>query len=286
MSNPRVAIIMTCFNRKESTKKCLETLNVNRHKGCDVFLVNDGCTDGTPEMIEKCFPNVNILQGDGSLFWNRGMHFAFSEAVKNDYDFYLWVNDDVIFEGDIIDRLLSSYYELKTTTNKIIVAGYTLNKEKKEITYCGYNKAKSIIPLKLEMVLPSDEYKRCDTFNGNCVLIPNDVVKQVGINSDFYRHGFGDIDYGFSASEQGVEIYITNYPVGYCDKNTSSKIWNDIHSKAKIGEKYKVMTSITHKPNKEWWYFTKRFGGPFWFIRFLSPYVKLIISPVLNLKIK
>lgn len=286
MEKLSIAILLTSFNRKEKTKKCLETLGVNEHKDCDVFWVNDGCTDGTEKMIQSLFPKVNILNGDGTLFWNRGMHLAFSTAIKKKYEFYLWVNDDVVFEKSIIDKLISSYYQLKHDNNKVIIAGYTLDEEKKEITYCGYNRKKNIIPLALRMVNPSNDYERCDTFNGNCVLIPNEVVELIGINSDFYNHGFGDIDYGLTASNNGIQIYVTNYHVGYCEKNISSQIWNDIKSKATIKQKYKVMTSTTHKPNKEWMHFTKKFGGPFWILRFISPYLKLIISPIVRIVYK
>lgn len=283
MNKASIAVLMTCFNRKDKTRDCLKSLSMNNSVDYDVFLVNDGCTDGTPEMVKNEFPYVKIIDGEGNLFWNRGMNLAFNEAIKYNYKFYLWVNDDVIFENNIIGKLIESYYELKNDENKVIIAGYTLDHDKNNVTYCGYNRSKSLIPLGLSMVKPSLNYERCDTFNGNCVLISSEVVKEIGVNCDFYNHGFGDIDYGLTASSRGIEIYVTNYPVGCCEKNTSSQIWNDIKSNARISEKYKIMTSITHKPNKEWMYFTKKFGGPFWFIRFVSPYIKLVISPLINI---
>lgn len=42
----------------------------------DVFLVDDESTDGTSEAIKSEFPEVSIIKGDGSLFWNRGMYTA------------------------------------------------------------------------------------------------------------------------------------------------------------------------------------------------------------------
>ena len=60
----------------------------------DIYLTDDGCTDGTPEAIKRQFPKVHIIKGDGNLFWNRGMYRAWEEAAKQDYNFYLWLNDD------------------------------------------------------------------------------------------------------------------------------------------------------------------------------------------------
>lgn len=96
----RIAIIMTCFNRKEKTLKCLGSLLADSEHNLQVYMVDDGSTDGTGDAVKVSFPQVNVIRGDGNLFWNRGMHMAFSKAVEVGYDFYLWVNDDVEFDED------------------------------------------------------------------------------------------------------------------------------------------------------------------------------------------
>ena len=91
-----IAVLLTVFNRKDKTLKCLEQLYNQlplREYQVDIYLTNDGCTDGTPEAINQKYPQIHIIQGTGNLFWNRGMYLAWQEAAKNDYDFYLWLND-------------------------------------------------------------------------------------------------------------------------------------------------------------------------------------------------
>ena len=85
----RIAILLTCHNRKPLTDRCLNSIfnNIPKRAIIDVYLVDDGCTDGTSEMIRIKYPAVKLLHGDGNLFWNRGMHRAFSEAVKGDYEY-------------------------------------------------------------------------------------------------------------------------------------------------------------------------------------------------------
>lgn len=79
----------------------------------DVYLTNDGCTDGTPEAIALQYPKVYIINGDGNLFWNRGMYTAWQEAAKKDYDFYIWLNDDTILLPNALRILLDSSYKNK-----------------------------------------------------------------------------------------------------------------------------------------------------------------------------
>lgn len=279
-----IAILLTCFNRKEKTRKCLETLQLDKYPECDVFLVDDGCTDGTGQMIGEEFPKVKVLQGDGTLFWNLGMRFAFEEARKKTYDFYLWVNDDVSFEPDVIQKMVNAYEQIsiEKKTKKNIVVGYTMDDEKKKVTYGGYRLVRSFIPIKLEMVQPSEKLEECDTCNGNCVLIPDEVVNVIGTNCSHYHHSQGDIDYGLSAKRAGCNVVLTNFAVGCCEKNEGARIWNDIRYKAPIKEKMKIMNSLRHRPKSEWKYFTKKFGGNRWFLRYYLPYVKVYLSAILS----
>lgn len=62
-----VAVIMTVHNRKAQTIECLNHL-YNEASVFDVYLTDDGCTDGTSEEIVSKFPNVYILNGDQRIF--------------------------------------------------------------------------------------------------------------------------------------------------------------------------------------------------------------------------
>lgn len=90
-----IAILLTVFNRKDKTIKCLEKLYEQlpiEGYEVNIYLTNDGCTDGTPEAVKKRFPQVKIVDSQGNLFWNRGMYMAWETAAKEkDYDFYLWL---------------------------------------------------------------------------------------------------------------------------------------------------------------------------------------------------
>lgn len=74
--NKRIAVLLTVFNRRETTLTCLESLfsgSVPEGYSIEVYLTDDGCTDGTTDAVRERFPDVRIVAGDGSLYWNRGM---------------------------------------------------------------------------------------------------------------------------------------------------------------------------------------------------------------------
>ena len=212
-----IAVLMTVYNRKDKTLKCLTNLYAQLPlKGylVDVYLTNDGCTDGTQDAVSKQFTQINIINGDGNLFWNRGMYTAWKEASKKDYDFYLWLNDDTLLFPNALDNLVNSSH--KNNDEVIIVAAIRANNQ--EITtYSGHNEK--------GLVTPNGKLQLCNSFNGNCVLIPRFVYKKLG-NLDWkFRHAIGDLDYGYRATKAGIKIYTSDKYLGICDKNPQLPAW-------------------------------------------------------------
>src|SRR6266508_2413563 len=115
MSLKRVAVLMTCYNRREKTLACLDALSrqvMPPDLVMHIYIVDDGSTDGTGAAVRKAHPAVRVLQGNGSLYNNGGMRLAFSEALKGDYDYYLWLNDDTTLYPSALEWLLTTLQRL------------------------------------------------------------------------------------------------------------------------------------------------------------------------------
>ena len=217
----RVSVIMTVHNRKEKTLKCLSqiySMNIPEDVKLDVYMTDDGCTDGTPETVAVEYPDVHIVKGDGSLFWNRGMYSAWVEAAKQSADYYLWLNDDTYIYKDALDKLLIVSEDKK---GESIVIGSTCDSETRSlITYGGKNE-------KGEYVLNVDSAEKCIYMNGNIVLVPDYVFKIVGFNDPYYSHAMGDYDYGLMAKEKGIYIYVVPGFCGECDLHDCVSTWKN-----------------------------------------------------------
>ena len=120
----RIAVLMTVHNRRETTLRCLQLLYRQQYDisrfSVDVFMTNDGCTDGTDDAVRNQFPDAQIIQGDGSLYWNRGMYEAWKVAEQQDFDYYLWLNDDTLLYCNSISELLACSVR---QNNSVIVVG-------------------------------------------------------------------------------------------------------------------------------------------------------------------
>ncbi|MFK7997001.1 MAG: glycosyltransferase family 2 protein [Granulosicoccus sp.] len=284
---PRLAVLLTCFNRCEDTLACLRSLadqqDIQGAIDIDVVLVDDGSTDGTAEQVAVNFPSTRILKGDGQLFWNGGMSLAFNTALGDNYDFYLWLNDDTQLAADALARLLSTHQSLADNGHKAaIVVGSTSDPLGKETTYGGVNSQYRWWPLKYVLQEPGDSAIECDTMNGNCVLIPKAVTQLINGLDPVYTHYLSDHDYGLRNRQAGGSVWIAPGYYGVCEVSKPLRAKQD---KATIKQNIAALdtpkglaigdTDLTSF--SEWKHYCKQHGGRLlWPIYWLAPYRRLI----------
>ncbi|MEL6554799.1 MAG: glycosyltransferase family 2 protein [Cyanobacteria bacterium J06621_11] len=273
-----IAVLLTCHNRRAQTCECLEALRAQAQASkLDVYLVDDGSSDGTATAAKSIFPDATIIRGDGSLFWGGGMRLAFASAMNVGYDYYLWLNDDTILLPDAIADLLSHHQQLISQGNiNAILVGSTKDPVTNEPTYGGAVRSKKWYSNKLEFLPSSSELKECEAMYGNCVLIPKEVADIVGNIDSNFSHSLGDLDYGLRARKKGCSIWLAPNYIGYCAQNTVTGSWIDTN--LTILQRLKKVLSIKGFPLKAWTTFTKRHSGPFWFAYWPLPYIRAVIG--------
>lgn len=285
MKGDRIAAILTCHNRQQKTLECLTALfqqDCIDQINVDVYLTDDGSTDGTADAIREAYPQVKVLSGDGSLFWGGGMAKAFAAAVQGNYDYYLWLNDDTILYPDALSKLFLTYTEITSNGNtKVVITGSTRDQKTGEHTYGGVVRPSPLLrPLRFEALLPTDRPQPCETINGNCVLISRTAAQAVGNIDLAFTHYAGDFDYGLRSVQQGCLVYIPPGYVGTCSANDTAKAAPPMKEGLKKiqGPKGVAISDTTLHPIDEWKVFAQRYAGPLWPVYWLAPYRRLLLS--------
>lgn len=282
----RVAVVMTCHNRRETTMACLKALFSNMlpdRVKMQVVLIDDGSIDGTGDAVQRLYPSVVMERGDGSLFWNRGMHRAQAIAVGLDPDFILWLNDDTILEEHAIARLLTSFRELTSEVRKpVIVVGATVDPATDRLSYGGLRTESDLRPFKYAHVWSPDRALECEAMNGNIVLVPKSIYSNLVNLDPVFEHALGDIDYALRARSAGFGIFVAAGYLGSCASNKAAGVYN--RKQLSFRARWKAFTGKKGLPPKSWLHFTRRHGGFAWLFYFFVPYIKFAMRSMIPAK--
>lgn len=242
-----IAALLTSFNRKTKTKECLKSL-LSILPQCEVYLVDDASTDGTSDLIKQLFPQVHIIEGNGHLFWSRGMYTAWKEAIKGNYDYYIWLNDDIELYPFFFQELIECS---QSENSHCIVSGLIEDFQKTQILYGGSDAAK-------KRILPNSVPQKITFMNGNVVLISRYVVERIGIIDPVFHHDLGDVDYGLRAQENNIKVLSTRIPIaaGYSNHFCRIRKWG-----VSLIERFKKLYSpLGSDPVINFYFRRKHFG--------------------------
>lgn len=265
-----IAVLLTCYNRREKTLSCLRRLHAQKlppQHSVTVFLVDDGCSDGTSEAVQAAFPQTVILKGTGSLYWAGGMRLAWKEAEKFRPDYFFLLNDDTQIVPGALEILLGI---CGSPEARIIAVGAIADPHDGKVIYGAYRNG-------ITGNLPDHDPKdHCHTFNANCILVTARVHREIGILHEVFTHGMADHDYGYSASSVGINIIQSSTTLGYCIPNKVANTWQD--SSLPRLKRWNLIMRPNGLPWREWLFYCRRHLGWKWPRYFLSPYLNILLG--------
>jgi len=279
----KIAVLMTVFNRVEKTVRCLNSLFRSVEKTDDVsfeiFITDDGSTDGTEDEIKRLFPqdNIYLLKGDGNLYWNGGMINSWKTALKQGgYDGYLWLNNDTeVLPNLWVELKDADSYSKSQFGRGGIYVGSTCNKEKTNLTYGGFNFTNKWI-LKDQFIVPAGTFQHCQCAHGNVTYVSQDIVDKQGILCDKYLHGGSDHDYTYRAYKHGLPIFVLRDFVGICENDHDTDKGREDFNKMSLKDRIRFLNSPMGFNLKNTLLFQKRcfpYRYPFvWFLGYMKAF--------------
>lgn len=272
----RIAVAIASHDRREHTLRCLRSLRAQRLPpgvALQIVLVDDASTDGTAEAVAAGFPEARVIRGSGDLFWNGGMRTALAAAMSEGFDAYLLLNDDTHLYPDAIATLIETSRGLQGGgEERAIVVGSTEAPDGSGLTYGGWSCARGRGALHMESVAPGPRPTPCDTFNGNCVLVPAAAMRALGNLDPAFTHSMGDLDLGLRARRAGIPCWVAPGYAGTCAPNRGRGLWGD--ESLRVLDRWRLLLGPKGLPLREWLAFTFRHAGPLWPLYWLNPYVK------------
>lgn len=250
-----VAIVTPVHNRRDITGQCLRSLSRIKSDGLDVhvIVVDDGSTDGTSEAISREFPDVEIIEADGSLWFTEGTNVGVRRALESDPKYILMMNDDQVFDDNFLEFLVET---AEANPRSIVGPLLLLWDQPHKIfqvapvwnTWLGgwkhwYQQTVWTVP---------DRPFEVDLIVGNCVLVPSDAIKECGLMNSKRYPNFGDAEYTPRLKRAGWRLVIDPRSRVFCQPNTVPPRVRKKGIKALINDLFIDLKNI-HNLRRRWY---------------------------------
>jgi len=98
-------VIVVTYNAMRWAKHCFDSLQTSTIVP-DVFVVDNGSTDGTQEFIQKNYPKMFFFQSEENLGFGAANNIGLKYALENKYDFVYLLNQDAWVLPETFEKLM------------------------------------------------------------------------------------------------------------------------------------------------------------------------------------
>ncbi|MBX3285675.1 MAG: glycosyltransferase family 2 protein, partial [Actinobacteria bacterium] len=195
----RVVAVAAAHDRRDLTVRWVRSLVASDLTGLalHVVLVDDGCTDGTAEAVRAVLPSVEVVRGDGSLYYAAGTNLGLRHALAHRPDYVLVANDDTELAPDALGHLVDAAMRRpRSLVAPVLVRAEDPGRAfqvfpRWQTRYGGWRHRHH---LRTE-ALP-DEPLEADVLVGNAILVPYRALDEGGLLDDRGLHNWvGDAEW-------------------------------------------------------------------------------------------
>ncbi|MEE1085304.1 MAG: glycosyltransferase [Paludibacteraceae bacterium] len=178
-----ILVIVVTYNAMKWSERCFSSLKTSSVP-VDVFVVDNGSTDGTQVYIKNNYSDFIFHQSESNLGFGKANNLGLEYAIKNNYDYVYLLNQDAWIESDTIEKLLGIFSK---TANLGILSPMQMNSSLTVLDNSFFfNLPKSFVN---DSYLSSlKEYYDVDFVMAAHWMIPVSCLKKVGLFSSVFPH--------------------------------------------------------------------------------------------------
>lgn len=211
---PDVAVSIVSLNTRDLLAACLRSVISSTGVAYDVWVVDNGSSDGSPEMVALDFPMVHLVRSRV----NRGFAAANNQAIRGAAARYvLLLNPDTVVQPDTMRRMTAFMDERQD----VGICGPRILFPGGGFQSCGYRFPSPLAeirqsrnigkflrpvfgenpPLRIE-ARPFD----VDWVDGACLMIRHETIRHIGLLDEQYFLYAEELDWCFRARQAGWRI--------------------------------------------------------------------------------
>lgn len=263
-------VIIPVYNRKETTLACLKHLD-----GCgdltrfQILVVDDGSTDGTREALETQYPQVQILPGDGNLWWTGAIAHGMQYAQTQGADFVIWLNDDCLAAEGTLPGLVDF---MRSHSNTLVAPLCTSISQGKVIRHHNGSTGRQ------GLAAEPGEITDVEGLAGWCAGMPIAVIDKIGLpDAEHFPHYSGDDMYTYKASQHGFRVCLNG--------SLEATLVGPIHDQLAIRDYFKAGITPKETLTAIFWHYKSPYRLPTQFFYFKQKYGSVLGLPLFFIKL-
>jgi GT2 family glycosyltransferase len=211
-----IAVITINYNQSAFSLAAINSLLTSSYKNIQVYLIDNGSCLIEKELIRKELPDdfrlyyFDLYQNLGYV---GGINYGLSEALKNNPDYFLIINNDILIDSNAINQL---YRCIQTYQNHAIITGKVFDYiEKNKLQFVGAQLInKKSLQYKYLGVGEYDsgqfnEVAERDMIDDIFWLFPSELYTKIGGYSDHFWFNGESADFALRAVNAGYKLIYT-----------------------------------------------------------------------------
>lgn len=103
MQADKVLVIIVTYNAMRWIERCLSSIP----SFADIFVVDNGSSDGTQNFIHRHLTNIHFIQSEKNLGFGAANNIGLQYALDNNYDYVYLLNQDAWLIDDALEQLIT-----------------------------------------------------------------------------------------------------------------------------------------------------------------------------------
>ncbi len=233
----RVAIIVLTYNGLSDTRECLQSLQKLDGARPTVYVVDNGSTDGTADVIAEEFADsVILVRNETNLLYAGGNNVGIRRALEDGHKWILLLNNDTTVAHDFLEQLAGTIQKIPEAIlapkiyyashpDILWYAGGRANLRRARLAHRGIREKDRG---QYDLPEPTDWATGCALF------VPRAVFDKVGLLDESMGLYNEDVDFCLRAKESGFAIHYV----------PSARVWHKVS--AAVGGNFS-RTKLVHK---------------------------------------
>ena len=206
---PNVGIVISNYNGWQDTVQCLESLQKQTYRNFEIILLDDASTNDSVQQLQKHLTeNTVFLPQEANSGFAAVNNVGMRRALADGCDWVLLLNNDTVVAPDVLETLLRETPAGAVSCPKMLFldppdeiwfAGGELDRATGKVKHLGGHEKDG----------PAfAEKKQVSFITFCCVLLPRQVVEEVGFLDETLFMYCEDVDYCIRLADAGVPLWL------------------------------------------------------------------------------